>query len=272
MPHFFFNPAPMSSIRVGFGPWCFLFTVSLAKWRSMRTRFDWWLEKTCFFFVQPLCWQTKIQLHISKGCLSRTFQPQNQQKSLPRGHIFGSPFILFHNTPWKINMEPINPPFRKENDQSSKPPWLCSMLIFRGVSNLSYLGDFSRFAPPFKGRSSRGCGVISEVRNVGLNWEDLSWIVEEYNSLKAWGEKKVMEDPMIGMEILGRDVLLFLIFECIMVLNYVYVFTNLILTIWSIHIHWYSLCNIYIYTYLILTLYIYIHHNTTLSNADVCML
>lgn len=33
---------------------------------------------------------------------------------------------------------------------------------------------------------------ISEVRNVGLNWEDLSWIVEEYNSLKAWGCGKVI--------------------------------------------------------------------------------
>ena len=29
-------------------------------------------------------------------------------------------------------LEPTNHPFRKENG-SSKPPWLCSMLIFRGV-------------------------------------------------------------------------------------------------------------------------------------------
>ena len=41
-------------------------------------------------------------------------------------------------TPWKINMEPTNHPFRKENDLP-KPPWWCSMLIFRGVDyNRSY--------------------------------------------------------------------------------------------------------------------------------------
>ena len=37
-------------------------------------------------------------------------------------------------TPWKINMEPTNHPFRKENDliQTSRE-LLFSMLIFRGV-------------------------------------------------------------------------------------------------------------------------------------------
>ena len=41
-------------------------------------------------------------------------------------------------TPWKINMEPTNHPFSKENDLP-KPPWWCSMLIFRGVDyNGSY--------------------------------------------------------------------------------------------------------------------------------------
>ena len=37
--------------------------------------------------------------------------------------------------PWKINMEPTIHPFRKETDLP-KLPWLCSMLIFRGVTNL----------------------------------------------------------------------------------------------------------------------------------------
>ena len=37
-------------------------------------------------------------------------------------------------TPWKINMEPTNHPFRKES-KSSKPPWLCSTKnLHRGVS------------------------------------------------------------------------------------------------------------------------------------------
>ena len=36
------------------------------------------------------------------------------------------------DTLWKINMEPTNHPFKK-GTWSSKPPWLCSMLIFKGV-------------------------------------------------------------------------------------------------------------------------------------------
>ena len=38
----------------------------------------------------------------------------------------------FWFTPWKINMEHTNHPFREENDLP-KPLWLCSMLIFQGV-------------------------------------------------------------------------------------------------------------------------------------------
>ena len=115
------------------------------------------------FFVQPFCWQTKIQLHISKGCLSRTFQTQNQQNHYQE-------------------------------------------VIFSEVLN----------APISRSLNRRVWSQTSEVRNVGLNWEDLSWIVEEYNSLKAWGvfgrwwkirwlEWKYLE----GM--------FFLIFQCIMV-------------------------------------------------------
>ena len=48
--------------------------------------------------------------------------------------------VTRRTTPWKINMEATNHPFRREN--SSKPPWFCSMLIFRGVgggnSNMFY--------------------------------------------------------------------------------------------------------------------------------------
>ena len=44
--------------------------------------------------------------------------------------------ICFTLTPWKINMEPTNHPFRKRK-WSSKPPLLCSMLIFRGVCSCS---------------------------------------------------------------------------------------------------------------------------------------
>ena len=38
------------------------------------------------------------------------------------------PFPNWEGTPWKINMEHTNHPFRKENDLR-----LCSMLIFQGV-------------------------------------------------------------------------------------------------------------------------------------------
>ena len=47
--------------------------------------------------------------------------------------VFGDtvPLQIANITPWKINMEP-NQPFRMEK-WSSKPPWLCSMLIFQGA-------------------------------------------------------------------------------------------------------------------------------------------
>jgi len=37
-------------------------------------------------------------------------------------------------TPWKTNMEPTKSPISK-GKWSSKPPWLCSMLIFRGATH-----------------------------------------------------------------------------------------------------------------------------------------
>ena len=36
-------------------------------------------------------------------------------------------------TPWKINMEPTNHPFRKENDLRKTSRIMCKMLIFRCV-------------------------------------------------------------------------------------------------------------------------------------------
>ena len=52
------------------------------------------------------------------------------------------PFFVFfalkvsyeRTTPWKINMEPINHQFRKENDLNQTSRELCSMLNFRGVN------------------------------------------------------------------------------------------------------------------------------------------
>ena len=38
--------------------------------------------------------------------------------------------VSFGITPWKINMEPKNHPFRKENDLNQTSRELCSMLIF----------------------------------------------------------------------------------------------------------------------------------------------
>ena len=55
-------------------------------------------------------------------------------------HNWVAPFIsiigiihhLLIDTPWKINMEPSNHPFRKENDLNQTSMRTCSMLIFRG--------------------------------------------------------------------------------------------------------------------------------------------
>ena len=37
------------------------------------------------------------------------------------------------NTPWKIHMQPKRSPHQEKEKSSSKPPLLCSMLIFQGV-------------------------------------------------------------------------------------------------------------------------------------------
>ena len=49
------------------------------------------------------------------------------QLSAALAYLFG-----MEDTPWKINMEPTNQPFRK-GKWSSKPPSLCSILIFQCV-------------------------------------------------------------------------------------------------------------------------------------------
>ena len=53
-----------------------------------------------------------------------------------------------HLTPWKINMEPTNHPFRKENDLPNLHcPWSCSMLIFRGVRNKNWTNKHHQLRP-----------------------------------------------------------------------------------------------------------------------------
>ena len=44
--------------------------------------------------------------------------------------------------PWKINMEPTNQPFGKENDLNQTYMRICSMLIFRGVSRIKNRGSW----------------------------------------------------------------------------------------------------------------------------------
>ena len=170
MPHLFFNPAPVSSIRVGFGPWCFLFTVSLAKWRSMRTRFDWWLEKTCFFRSTFLLANKNPAAHLQRLFVTHlsNSEPKTHYQEVICSEVLSYSFIIHHGRlTWNLQITHLE----------------------RKMINLPNLHDYVP-AVNLSGVVSRGwmcSGEISEVRNVGLNWEDLSWIVEEYNSLKAWG-------------------------------------------------------------------------------------
>ena len=43
------------------------------------------------------------------------------------------------DTPWKINMEPTNHPFRKENDLNQTSMILFHVIIFRGVEKMGNL-------------------------------------------------------------------------------------------------------------------------------------
>lgn len=109
-------------------------------------------------------------------------------------------------------------------------------------------------------------GEISEVRNVGLNWEDLSWIVEEYNSLKAWGWNE------------GDSKTWWLEWKYLEGIDFCWYFgmyhgiciVHLILTIWYLHIHWYPLCHIcphYIYIwYSLCHIYLHLHKHLILTN------
>ena len=63
--HSFIQSCTNYSIRVWFGPWCLLFTVSLAKWRSMTTSFDWWLDKNPA--AQAAHLQRLFVTHLSKS-------------------------------------------------------------------------------------------------------------------------------------------------------------------------------------------------------------
>ena len=44
--------------------------------------------------------------------------------------------LEFQIAPWKINMEPTNHPFGKENDLNQTSMIMCKMLIFRGVLHM----------------------------------------------------------------------------------------------------------------------------------------
>ena len=88
---------------------------------------DWSVVDLQPFFSPWICPYPPGNDHISPpqpALLSRWFA------ELPKGGICDS---SLEATPWKINMETTNHPFRKENDLNQTSRELCSMLIFRGV-------------------------------------------------------------------------------------------------------------------------------------------
>ena len=75
---------------------------------------------------------------VERGSFSQTVYSKNQQKSLKpivlrSEKLCWNQIILsdLSTTPWKINMEPANQTFRKENDLNQTSRGLCSMLIFQ---------------------------------------------------------------------------------------------------------------------------------------------
>ena len=73
-------------------------------------------------------------------------------------------------TPWKINIEPTNHPISKGN-WSSKPTWLCSMLIFRGAPIFHHFppwllqGQVSSWA-----RAAPRAGAAPQGRGGAVGW------------------------------------------------------------------------------------------------------
>ena len=49
---------------------------------------------------------------------------------------------VYHCTRWKINMEPTNHPNLERKLIWTKPPWLCSMLIFQGCNIYCHVISF----------------------------------------------------------------------------------------------------------------------------------
>ena len=61
--------------------------------------------------------------------------------------------IFISNTPWKINMEPTNYPFRKENDLNQTSMIMFQPLIFRRVVP-TYIETSLAFMIPLSGRTA----------------------------------------------------------------------------------------------------------------------
>ena len=76
------------------------------------------------------------------------------------------------HTPWKINMEPTNQPFRKENDQNQTSMIRFQPLIFQGVRN-RYIArvpqdDFSGVKTPILEYT---CPKLASIASkVGVQW------------------------------------------------------------------------------------------------------
>jgi len=80
----------------------------------------------CCFPLGLICIPTKdADSRVSEWC----FAPWISMNNL------SSPYVLLIHTPWKIDMEPTNHPFRKENYLNQTSMIMCKLLIFRGVDS-----------------------------------------------------------------------------------------------------------------------------------------
>ena len=77
------------------------------------------------------------------------------------------------NTPWKINMEPTNHPFRKENDLNQTSMIMVQPFIFQGVGDEtlpSYLGIINQLSMEVPQTSPPEVWSLSYIKPPPKRW------------------------------------------------------------------------------------------------------
>ena len=91
------------------------------------------------------------------------------------------------STPWKINMEPTNHPFRRQNDLNQTSMIMSPMLIFRGVGSENTMGkslatQIARSLPQYH-RVKFVLWTVAPLRNnLSAKPKDVCWWAHQLSS------------------------------------------------------------------------------------------